>query len=261
MAIRFDKELNKEIRRTVDRINKKYARARKMGYSSVPRNITVREIKQQFKSKYATRRELRRQLEAYRKVNLSDLGKVVELETGSRISLQGLKTTEQRRIRLLRKTRREIKELQQRYEDVTLPFIQDEYNRLKNIEYKLAESSRKSESRVRMINEMYTREYSASKKDAFENALYEQLYDQLDRVKLDDDPRKDEAMKKAIRAKLEKADVDALIKMNREDEDVADILDRYEKGRGYTDPDLAVLRQSYINIYNKLNDLGEIYEF
>ena len=69
MAIRFDKQLNKEIRREVDKINKKFARARQMGYSKVPANLKVSEIKKQFASKYATRTELRRQLAQYNKTN------------------------------------------------------------------------------------------------------------------------------------------------------------------------------------------------
>lgn len=262
MAIRYDKKFNAEIRRSVDLVNKKFARARKAGYTKVPKNISIRDLKKEFKSKYATRAEFRRRLNEYQKVNIGDLSKVVELETGSRVSLQSLKMTEKRRLRLLRKVRRDIKESESRMEKAktkNLPFNRDEIERLKNIESKLAQSARSSESRFRMINEMYSREYSSQKKDSFERSFLDTMEEHLKRVQLDDDPAKDEEMKNAIRNRLGGAKIDTLIKMNREDEDVAEILDRYKGKDEYVEEDLEPIKQAYKNIYEKLDRLEDIY--
>lgn len=249
MAIRFDKKFNKEIRREIDNINKKYTRARKMGFTHVPKNISVRDVKEQFRSRYATRRELRRQLNEYKRVNISDLSKIVELESGARVSLQNLKTTEKRRIRLYRKVNREIKQMEQRIKGSTLPFSLDELDRLKNIQSKLAQGSRVSESRMRMINEIYTREFSSSKKDAFEDSLLGTLQEQMDFIELD------ERKQKEILEKLKKVDINTLIRMNRNDEDFADVMDRYKGRNDYNEYDKKVLKNTYENIYNRLDDI------
>lgn len=260
MAIRFDKQLNKEIRREVDKINKKFARARQMGYSKVPANLKVSEIKKQFASKYATRTELRRQLAQYNKTNLQDLSKVVELYSGSRVSLQKLKLTEQRRLRLYRKVRRDIREAEARQLASSLPFNRDEIARLKNVERLLSEGSRVSESRMRMINEMYTREYSSTKKDAFERSLLDTFNDQLDRVKLSDDPAQDQMMKRDFKRKMESIDVDSLIKMNRQEDDFAEILDRYKGKDEYVNEDIEPLQEAYRSIYKNIDEYIKIYE-
>ena len=260
MAIRFDKELNKEIRRAVDRINKKFVRARKLGYSKVPANLKVSEIKKQFASKYATRAELRRQLAQYNKTNIKDLSKVVELYSGSRVSLQKLKLTEQRRLRLYRKVRRDIREAEARQYASALPFNRDEIGRLKNVERLLSEGARVSESRMRMINEMYTREYSSTKKDAFERSLLDTFNDQLDRIKLSDDPLEDEMMKRDFKRKMDSIDVDALIKMNRQEDDFAEIMDRYKGKDEYVSEDIEPLQSAYRSIYKNLDEYIKIYE-
>ena len=136
MAIRWDKEFRKEIRREIDKVNKKFARARRMGYTKVPENIGIKELKKQFGSKYANRRELRRQLAQYQKTSIEDLSSMVQLQKGGSVSEAVRKMTEQRRIRLFRKVRRDINDmmkLKSRASRDILPFANDEISRLKNI--------------------------------------------------------------------------------------------------------------------------------
>ena len=69
------------------------------------------ELKKQFGSKYANRRELRRQLAQYQKTSIEDLSSMVQLQKGGSVSEAVRKMTEQRRIRLFRKVRRDINDM------------------------------------------------------------------------------------------------------------------------------------------------------
>ena len=255
MAIRWDKELRKEIRREIDKVNKKFARARKMGFTKVPENIGMRKLKAQFGSKYASRRELRRQLAQYQKTSIEDLSNMVKLQKGGSVSEAVRKMTEQRRLRLFRRVRRDINDmmkLKSRASRDILPFANDEISRLKNIESKLAEGSLVSESRIRMINEMYVGTYSSSKKESFENALVSNMNSQLDKLQLSSDPAQDAKMKSTIKNYIGNTKIDQLISMNKNDDDFGEINDRYKKNEAYNAEDDDALVASYKNIYDKI---------
>lgn len=258
MAIRFDKEFRKEIRREIDKVNKKFARARKIGYTNVPQNIRLSEIKSQFSSRYATRREVRRQIAAYKKADISDMGKVVELETGQRISLYTLKEAERKNTRLLRKVNRDIKrELAylDRAGGKDLPFgeHQQRLNRLYDIQETLREGVRASDSNLREVNELYAREYSTLKKDSFEDAFFNTLDQHLDFSDLTDKEKAE------LKAKLHSLDIDSLIDANRYDDDLSEILDRYVQQDAYNDKDKKVIKKGIRDLYNNIDNIVEKY--
>lgn len=253
MAIRFDKKFNQEIRREVDNINKKIRYAKKSGRQHLPRPVSVREIKARYSSRYATRAELRRELAAYRKANVADLSKSVELENGVRISLFAYRESERKRIRLLRLAKRNLQAMQAKDYDSSLVFAKARTSTLENIVSELQKGSRASEYQIQKINKMYSQEFSSEKKDSFENALYDTLAEHMKFNGLSD------AENRELMRKLRSMDIDELIKMNREDEDFAEILDRYKKHGTYTDVDQKTIQDAYRNIFEKLDNLVEEY--
>lgn len=250
MAIRFDKGFNREIRREVDKINRKYARAREMGLTRVPQNISIRELKEQFSSRYATRRELRRRLSELSNVRTKDLSKVVELETGARVSLSALQLTEKHRRRLVRKMSRELREQKAIEQKLKLPFAVSPSESIEHTLELLKRGSRTSESQMRMINELYAREYSSRKKDSFEDALYDTIESQLVFSKKLTDAQKNELMQK-----LRNIDVDTLIKMNKNDSLFKQVLDKYKGRDDYNAYDKKTLANVVEDIYRNLDSI------
>lgn len=251
MAIRFDKAFNAEIRRAINRVNKKIVRAQKAGNQYVPQRISIREFKNRYKAKYSSRRELRRELAALNRANISDLSESVELARGGRISLYAAKETERKRIRLLRRVNRDIRKMQEREYGDNLVFAKTRLQTLQNIQSSLEKGSRDSEYQVRRINTMYAQEFSAEKKDSFENALYDTISEQMKFNGLSPD-QNDELL-----AKLKMVDIDTLIKMNRDDEDFSEILDRYKGKDQYNKEDKEAVKKAWQDIYNKIDGIIE----
>lgn len=254
MAVRWDTAFRAEIRKRSSAVNKKFARARKLGYTKVPENIRMADLKEKFGSRYASRRELRRYIRQYERMKMSDLARQIKLQKGSNISAAVFKQAEQRRVRIYRKTLSDVRkayEMKSRAAKGTLPFINDEISRLENLAEKLSKPA-SSESRIGMINEMYTREYSSNKKESFENSIKYNMEIQLDKLTLSDDPNKDAKMKSEIRAYINNTSVDQLINMNRNDDDFSEINDRYKKNEAYNAEDDDALVSAYQNIYSKI---------
>ena len=59
MAIRYDKQLNADIRRTVSNFNRKVSRLEKQGRELIPDKISTQELKNQFTSRYELKRKLK----------------------------------------------------------------------------------------------------------------------------------------------------------------------------------------------------------
>ena len=254
MAIRWDKKFNAEIRREIDKVNKKFARARKAGMTGIPQNIKIRDIKDQFSSRYATRRELRRELGYMKKANIKDAGKVVELETGQRVSLFTLRDAQRKKTRLLRKIGRDIRREQEylnRAGGKDLPF--DEHrqrlNLLQDTQSMLREGVRASESNLRQVNELYAREYSSLKKESFEDAFFNTLDQQIDFSNLED------KQKAELKRKLHSMDVEAIIDANRYDDDIADVMDRYKQRDAYNDVDKRAISDTMEKLYNNIDNI------
>ena len=254
MAIRFDKKFNAEIRREIDKVNKKFARARKLGYTGIPENLKIRDIKEQFSGRYATRRELRRQIGYYKKADIKNAGKVVELETGQRISLYKLKEAQRKNIRLLRKVGRDIKKEKiylERAGGQDLPF-NEHRTRLESLESTqamLREGVRASESNLRQVNELYAREYSSLKRESFEDAFYDTLDQHIEFSNLSQD------QKNELKRKIRSMGVDALIDANRYNDYMADVLDRYKNKDDYNDTDKRVIDDNIEKLYEHIDEI------
>ena len=70
MAIKFDRNLNKRLRRAVDAYNKRLKRAENRNLKYLPSKQSVKEIKEAFKGQSAKREELKRQLKELESFNL-----------------------------------------------------------------------------------------------------------------------------------------------------------------------------------------------
>ena len=249
MAIRFDKEFNAEIRREIGKVNKKIVRAQKAGNKYVPQRISIRELKSRYKAKYSTRRELRRELAALNRANIADLSDSVELSRGGRVSLFTAKETERKRVRLLRRVNRDIRKMEAKEYGDGLIFAKTRLETLRNIQTSLEKGSRDSEYQIRRINTMYAQEFSGEKKDSFENALYNTIKDQMDFNGLT--PEQNEE----LLAKIKKVDIETLIKMNRDDEDFSEILDRYKGKDQYNAQDKKAVQDAWADIYKKIDSI------
>lgn len=262
MAIRWDSEFRREVRREVDRANKKFARARKMGFAKIPKNIKSSDIKRIFGGKYATRSEVRRYLKAYSQATTKNLSKIVELENGTTANLQRVNIAEKRRLRTLRAFKREHAQAVAREAIINkkgLPFLRGNIESLENAIDILSKPARESESQMRTVEEYYVRKFSAAKKESFEDALFNTLDDQLDKITLSDDPAEDARMKRELREKIRGLSVDTLIKINKEEDDFADILDRYKNKDEYVKEDLNVLEDSYKKLYQNIDTYINVY--
>ena len=102
MAIRFDKQLNREIARTVRNFNKKVYRLEKMQRELVPARESVAALK----SEYTSRADLKRRLKQLQGFSTRGVEDIVTTAAGARISRWELSVTkEQARIAKLRLSR------------------------------------------------------------------------------------------------------------------------------------------------------------
>ena len=103
---------------------------------------------------------------------------------------------------------------------------------------------------MRMINELYAREYSSRKKDSFEDALYDTIESQLVFSKKLTDEQKSDLMRK-----LRNIDVDTLIKMNKNDSLFKQVLDKYKGRDDYNAYDKKTLANVVEDIYKNLDSI------
>lgn len=80
MAIRYDKNLNAELRNTVRNFNKKVVRAEQRGFRNLPRLEKVSELK----ARYDTRSDLIRELRRLKNFNRGDILRKVENDGGAK---------------------------------------------------------------------------------------------------------------------------------------------------------------------------------
>lgn len=80
MAIRYDKNLNAELRNTVRNFNKKVVRAEQRGFRNLPRLEKVSELK----ARYDTRNDLIRELNRLKNFNRGDILRKVENDGGAK---------------------------------------------------------------------------------------------------------------------------------------------------------------------------------
>lgn len=163
MAIRYDKQLNREVARIVKNYNAKINRATTAGMANVPDRITVSALKASVKNRRELRRELRRL--SY----LSERNALEEIQVGEwQGTRYAYKSFQMDRRRARNNLRREIREINI-IRDPNQARSKDDY--LANIEYRyeaLRVPIRKApKSQLRMQMKIIERDYSREERDAF----------------------------------------------------------------------------------------------
>lgn len=253
MAIRFDKDFNKEIRRAVDAFNKRRKRAEEKGLKYLPSKQSIKEIKKEFGTQSATRRELRYRLKELQRFNIQTASEIKELETGEKTSLFNLITAKRRRARLLRLNKKQIEE-QERLAKPEYIFSRSKLSKLKNIREALKKPLEKSRDRLRTINRMFSNEYSTKRLDTFHENFFDIMDKQAEFIGYDSEKYQ------IIKDKLSKLKSEELLKMTNNPRFHA-FLDRYEKNGEYNDYDSEVLEYMFDDLYDNIDNLINEYTF
>lgn len=108
MAIRYDRGLQQEIRRTVANFNKKVSRLEKQGRELVPDRIYTNELKNQFDN----RRELKRRLRQLQQFSQRGVEEVIQTEAGRKTTKYQLAIDKQEKALSLRRLTMQRKRLE-----------------------------------------------------------------------------------------------------------------------------------------------------
>lgn len=253
MAIRFDQDFNKEIKRAVDKFNKKLKRAQSRGLKYLPSKQSIKELKEEFGTQSATRRELRYRLKELEKFNLKTASETEELYTGEKTSLYNLMIAKRRRARLLRLNKKQIRE-QEKLAKPEYIFSRSKLNKLKNIRESLLKPIQKSRDRLRSINALFNKEYSSKRLDTFHENFFDIMDKQAEFIGYDQEKYQ------IIKDKLSKVDSETLLKMTNNPRFHA-FLDRYDKNGDYNDYDSEVLDYMFDDLYDNIDNLINEYTF
>lgn len=253
MAIRFDKDLNRYIKRKVDAFNKRLKRAEARGLKYLPSKLSIKQVKEQFSTQHATRREMRRKLEALDKFNLKNATKMVNLKSGEKTSKYLYNEAMRKRKRLIKLYEKKANE-QKRFVRYEYPSTKANYQMY---EERLKSLRKPIESRddIRKYKRYYNNEYSAEKLDNF----YQHTLDAIEQeMKFAEFP---EEKKNYILNKLRTTSPDVLLKIYR-NHPVFNVIDiRYTTDGQYTKEDEEVFADLYENLYNNIDDIINEYTF
>lgn len=249
MAIRFDKDFNKYIRRTVDAFNKKVARGQKQGLKYLPSKQSVKEIKEAFKGQSAKRVELKRQLHELESFNLKSAGQLVKLDSEELTSKYNYDLARKHQRRLRNQIEKEIAE-QKEYTEAKPHLImrRSRLSMLENIKESLM-GNIKSRDTMRSINAQYGREYSSERIDNFYDSFFELMKKETKFIGYDKNKIK------AIEEKLRSVDPETLIKMRHNSPYISTIMDRYDSDEAYNQEDIDAISDAYNNLYEKLDSI------
>ena len=108
MAIRYDRSLQQEIRRTVANFNKKVSRLEKQGRELIPDRVYTNELKDQFDK----RRELKRRLRQLQQFSQRGVEEVIQTEAGRKTTKYQLAIDKQEKALSLRRLTLQRKRLE-----------------------------------------------------------------------------------------------------------------------------------------------------
>lgn len=253
MAIRFDKNFNKEIKRVVDAFNKKRKRAEAKHLKYLPPKQSVKELKEMFNTQSATRSDLRYKLNELKRFDLKSASKMVELESGEMTSQYNLNQAKRRRIRLLRLNKKQIEE-QRKFVKPEIIFTRSKLSKLQNVREAL---SRNIGSRdiMKSINRYFHNEYSVRKLDTFYDNFFTIMDKQVDFIGYDKEKYD------YIKDKLKSIEPELLLKIRNNNPTFNSLLERYKKDDGYNQYDAYILENLYDNLYENINDIINEYTF
>lgn len=233
MAIEFDSSLNREIKRAVDKFNKKVNRARKHGAKYLPPKQSIKLIKEEFSGITATRAELRKRLKSLENFNLKTATNYIELPSGERTSKFQFELAKRQQRRLRKEIAKEIEE-QERFlqNEPRLIMRKSRLDMLKNIQASLL-GDIKSRDVIRSIQAQYTREFSPSRLDNFYEELFEIMDSEIKTVGYNHGEFTEEQIKE-LKEKMMRLKPEVLLKMRQNDNLMSMILDKYNSDEQYT---------------------------
>ena len=106
MSIRYDKELTKEINKTIKNFNQKITRLEKLEKQLLPEKITKKELKE-----ITTRSELRRKLKELQRFSKRGAEDIIETSGGVILTQYELTNIKKQKARLLQRLTREINQM------------------------------------------------------------------------------------------------------------------------------------------------------
>ena len=251
MAIKFDQNLNRTIRRAVDAYNKRWKRAQARNIKYLPSKQSIKEIKEQFGGQYARRSDLMRKLKDMESFNLKSAGNKITLASGENTSKYLITQANKRRNRLIKLYERKADE-QRRYANSNFLASKAE---LRKYERRI-ESLRKpitSRDDLRKIRRYYSNEFSANKLETFYNNFFEIMDKQVEFIGFDQEKYN------KIKQRLMQIEPETLLKIKKNNPIFSSIFDYYEKN--YNDESGEVFDDLYERLYNDMDDIINEFTF
>lgn len=246
--IKWDADLNKELRRAVDNFNKKVRRAEVQNLKRIPERASVTSIKEEFKNRFATKRDLNARINELRRLNLKDLQNTRTLKSGEIVSRYEYKTAVSRRARARRAVEREI-ELQK---DVVDPMMTMTTARLDALRSQLKKLKDRITSRdtIRSITSYFNRYKTASKKQQWYDNFFDVVEKQFETIN-DDDLSEDK--KRELMTKLQQLSPEELARLKANDPYIKLIFEGYKEAGTYSDYDSENLSLTYDQILQNID--------
>lgn len=253
MAIKFDADLNKELRRKVDAFNKRRKRAEARGLKYLPPKQSIKELKAYFGSTSATRDELRRKFKELDSFNVKSASQLLELESGEKTSAYLYKDAMKKRNRLLKLYTRKAEE-QRKFIRPEYPFTKSLFNtyveRIKSLAKPI-----KSRDDLRKYSAYYKNEYSPTKLDNFFGHTLNAIEEEMKFIDFPAEKRE------YILNKLKKTSPDVILKIYRNHPTFNVIDIRYTTDGQYTQEDEMVFSDLYDNLYENIDDIINEFTF
>lgn len=255
MAIRFDKDLNREIKRAVDAYNKRIKRAKDNNYKYLPSKQSIKDIKDEFKGHSATRRELRNRLRELQRFNLKTARETITLDSGERTSKYNLRQAILRRNRARRSIEKKLKQQEAMVANMKTEQYLGTKSRLKtlqNIRNKLLKPI-KTRDEIRSINAEFNREFSPARLDTF----YDNYFDIID--KQIDFAGYDKNKYDYIKNRLKSINPDTLLKITSNEPHFKMVLVNYKEKGKYNAQDAENIEAIYDYLYDNIDEIIAYY--
>lgn len=251
MAIKFDRSLNKRLRRAVDAFNKRLKRAENRNLKYLPSKQSVKEIKRKFGGEYASRRELEHQLKDMESFNVKSASDLIELNSGEKTSRYLLNQAKRHRNRVIRLYKRKAEE-QEKYANSNFIASRAELEKYQQRIKSLTQPI-KSRDDLRKIERYTNNEFSPSKIETFYNNFFEIMDKQVDFIGFDKEKYE------LIKDKLKSIDPETLLKIKKNNPIFSSIFDYYEKE--YNDYSSDMFESLYETLYENMDEIVNEFTF
>lgn len=251
MAIKFDRNLNKRLRRAVDAYNKRLKRAENRNLKYLPSKQSVKEIKRRFGGEYASRRELEHRIQDMESFDIKSASNLVELESGEKTSRYLLDKAQRHRNRVIRLYKRKAEE-QEKYANSNFIASRAELEKYQQRIKSLTQPI-KSRDDLRKISKYYNNEFSELKLETFYNNFFDIMDKQVDFIGFDKEKYA------LIKNKLKSIDPETLLKIKKNNPIFSSIFDYYEKE--YNDYSYDMFETLYETLYENMDEIINEFTF